>query len=371
MTMELFRRMRNSTRQLTLEARTKIVKDFIDKLRISGYQVGSVGGILTSGLQYYYRKVRIELEGGPSVNKRDDTDEMSRRRKKMLTTTSWFNKKRRGGEAEKQKKIHGWRSGCWEQRQSQMLQQQRGRGKTQVEMKSGAGDQSQQQLGGEGVNVGERKRTTAVLLVPYTVGSELQHAVQQADDYMRLVGGEGGRVRVIEKGGDKLVDLLSRNDPWAARRYCSDETCPTCDSRRWLNNLKKESRKTKSALPEGLIATTSNQCRREGTNYVVQSLACLEGGKVATYRGESSQSSRQCQKEHSCDLALGVATSPLVLHTVEEHGGIRPKVLYTVSHLEPRPLYRAVRESVLISAQPQAISTGAKSGGHPGSQLCL
>ena len=79
---------------------------------------------------------------------------------------------------------------------------------------------------------------------------------------------------------------------------------------------------------------------------------CLSRGRSSTYRGESSRSGRQRHKEHESDLALGVAASPLVIHTVEEHGGVRPRFLYTVGSVEPRPLYRAVRESMEIGSLP-------------------
>ena len=64
LTMELFRRMRNSTRQLTTEARAGIVNDFTDKMHRSGYTKGAIRGILKSGLEYYYRKLEIDLQGG-------------------------------------------------------------------------------------------------------------------------------------------------------------------------------------------------------------------------------------------------------------------------------------------------------------------
>ena len=42
-----------------------------------------------------------------------------------------------------------------------------------------------------------------------------------------------------------------------------------------------------------------------------------------------------------------------MIHTIQEHGGVIPKFIHTVSSVEMRPLYRAVRESVQIAAQPQ------------------
>ena len=68
--MEVFRRMRNTTRQSTVGHRSQILNDFVKKLRRSGYVEKTVSGILKSGLQFYVRKLKIELQGGPPLNQR-------------------------------------------------------------------------------------------------------------------------------------------------------------------------------------------------------------------------------------------------------------------------------------------------------------
>ena len=196
------------------------------------------------------------------------------------------------------------------------------------------------------------KKTVTTLLVPYTVGSKLKKTIQEAEDkYSDLIGGK--RVRVIEKGGDSLINLLGRNDPWASKRVCTDKDCMPCTSRTWLNEEKKMAKKNKTKLPEVLTTKTSNQCRREGVNYSLQCLDCAIQGKVAKYTGESSRSARQRQGEHNKDLSQGQTTSPIVMHTIEEHAGIKPQILSVIDNIEPRALYRTVRESVRISNMGQ------------------
>ena len=82
---------------------------FISKMRASGYSKETIAGILKSGLTCYYRKVRIELEGGPKLNRRQDNQDVARKRKKIGASEQWF-KRRRGGAEEKRKKDHGWRA---------------------------------------------------------------------------------------------------------------------------------------------------------------------------------------------------------------------------------------------------------------------
>ena len=110
MTMEVFRRQRNSSRQLNMRSRARMMEKFIDKMRRSGYPQCTVRGVMESGLMYYYRKLKIDLQGGPAVNARVESNEMDRRRKKLGGAQSWFKNRRRGGEQERMKKDHSWRN---------------------------------------------------------------------------------------------------------------------------------------------------------------------------------------------------------------------------------------------------------------------
>ena len=103
MVMEVFRRCRNTSRQLAPESRAKILGTFVSKMRRSGYHQSTVDGVLDSGLRFYYRKVKLDLEGGPPLNHRVERDTVQRRREKMGATKDWF-KRRRGGEQEARRK---------------------------------------------------------------------------------------------------------------------------------------------------------------------------------------------------------------------------------------------------------------------------
>ena len=78
MNMEVWRRMHNSTRQLTPGARAEIMCTFVTKLRESGCVESSVSGIIRLGLAFYARKLHIDLQGGPPVNQRSEKDSLQR-----------------------------------------------------------------------------------------------------------------------------------------------------------------------------------------------------------------------------------------------------------------------------------------------------
>ena len=240
MGMEIYRRMRNSCRQITLSARCDLIEKFVHKMRSSGYPMSAVKGMITSGVDYYYRKLKIDLQGRPRLNTKDDTNEMTKRREKLTSSQMWFSR-RRGGTAERMKKDLGWMQ-------------------RQVTKTGGQGVAAacppvphappppnpcttQQATGGEHVsNIRKEQKTISTLLVPYTMGSKLHQEIQTAeDDFCKLTGCD--RVRVVEKGGDVLINLVGRNDPWASRRCCTDKACPTCSSRRQLSEMTKRAKK--------------------------------------------------------------------------------------------------------------------------------
>ena len=350
MNMEVFRRLRNTSRQLAPSSRAKILGDFVSKLRASGYLQSTVRGMLLSGTKFYYRKLRMALEGGPRLNVRTDTDLVGRRRAKAGASKDWY-ARRRGGQDEVLKKTDPRR-----QVDSREAPPRTGRGQpgvpgVQTQLRDA---QPHQQPDEPDSQAQPAQEVTAILLVPYTLGSVLRDNIQRKDkEFVALVGG-GKSVRVVEKGGDKLINTLGRNDPWAGDRSCTDQDCIPCASRRWVREEKKLAKSRGETLPDILLTNSSNQCRREGCNYTLQCLGCLDLGNQALYRGESARSCRQRQKEHSQDLKNGVVTSPLVIHTVEVHGGLTPKFLVLLDTVEPKAMYRLIRESVLIQGVDQA-----------------
>ena len=71
------------------------------------------------------------------------------------------------------------------------------------------------------------------------------------------------------------------------------------------------------------------------------------------YWGESSRSSRQRTLEHLSAIEGGLTHSPMVEHTVRQHGGLKPETAFMIQSIEPRALYRAVKESVAIANMGQ------------------
>ena len=100
----------------------------------------------------------------------------------------------------------------------------------------------------------------ATLLVPYTLGSTLKKRIQRVEDNFNALVGEH-RVRIVEAGGDRIIHLLGRNDPWVGDQGCGDAQCVPCRSRQWLKEQKAEARKAGESLSKGLLSKSAPQCR--------------------------------------------------------------------------------------------------------------
>ena len=68
-------------------------------------------------------------------------------------------------------------------------------------------------------------RTVSVLFVPYTVGGELIRRLRHAEQEMTRQ--TGVKVKMVEKAGTKLVDMLHQSDPWQGGD-CGREGCLLC-----------------------------------------------------------------------------------------------------------------------------------------------
>ena len=133
---------------------------------------------------------------------------------------------------------------------------------------------------------------------------------------------------------------------------CDDKECKTCLSRTWIIELQRNARKRNEKVPKFLVKPGSPMCRREGINYSLQCMECLMAGVDTNYHGISSRSGRQHHQEHQSGLENGSTSNPLVMHSVEQHGGIKHSFLAVVTRLEPSAMYRTCRESVQIAGLP-------------------
>ena len=93
--------------------------------------------------------------------------------------------------------------------------------------KRGQQSKGQQQTGKGGDKAG--KAVKAVMFIPYTAHSELAVRMRENEEKMEKM--TGYRLKIVEKGGTKLIDLLHKANPWAGQD-CSRDRCLLCISKK-------------------------------------------------------------------------------------------------------------------------------------------
>ena len=68
-------------------------------------------------------------------------------------------------------------------------------------------------------------KTISVMFVPYTRGGELAKRLRTAEE--ELGRQTGIKIKVVEKTGTRLVDLLHKSDPWQGQD-CQRPGCLIC-----------------------------------------------------------------------------------------------------------------------------------------------
>ena len=75
---------------------------------------------------------------------------------------------------------------------------------------------------------GSNKAIKAVMFVPYTAHSELANKIRESEASMEKMTGQ--RLKIVEKVGVKLVDILHKADPWAGQE-CGRKGCLLCETK--------------------------------------------------------------------------------------------------------------------------------------------
>ena len=162
--------------------------------------------------------------------------------------------------------------------------------------------------------------------------------LQAADD--KFVGGRGiGKIKMVERGGTTLKQLLCRYNPWANEGCGRGNKCFPC----------KE---------EG---GAGGNCQKEGIVYKITCQECKSKGVSSEYIGESSRTAFLRGSEHLDDLAKKCEGSPLWKHCVEEHNSEEVKFSMKVTGSHRTPLTRQIQESVKIENSTANILMNSKS----------
>ena len=89
-------------------------------------------------------------------------------------------------------------------------------------------------------NKEEKEKYQTVMFIEYTEGSELARRVREKLEKIEKVGRI--KVKIVERSGDKIVELLHRSNPWSDAD-CERKDCLICEStgeKKERESVKKE-----------------------------------------------------------------------------------------------------------------------------------
>ena len=216
---ELIRRLSNIHHAVLEEELVGVVEHYITQLKNSGYSRKESKEVIVSGLVGWRRKLeRRRKKNQPQYLMAEDTLE-ERTRSKMMEKTSWYmeDKKRK---AENQESAFQY---------SPPKKRKRGTGNTNIKR----GDQM------------KKTKIKGVMFVPFTKHSELATRMRESEEKMSEI--TGYKIKIVERGGTKLVDILHKANPWAGQD-CNREGCMMCETKRLEG--KKNSQDCRKPMPD-------------------------------------------------------------------------------------------------------------------------
>ena len=278
LTQECLRRMRNTKVELDLEIKNGYLNDFMLKLKNSGYSKKYRMEILDSATKAFEKMLEDDRNGI----------------KPLFGARSW-NKNERD-EKKRNKRVNWYKN----------------------------------------TNEGSIKYKS-VLFVPPTPGGILAKEMKKREKELNKNKEE--RIKIVEKGGIKVENLLMKKDPFTKEK-CSEKLCPLCKDESKKNNI---------------------ICNSNNVGYRWLCCTCQTKNKLKVYEGETSRSARLRGIEHVKSYIGKTNDSVLYKHKMLEHEDEDVEFKMEITGVFRDALSRQADESVRIQARSNAELMNSKS----------
>ena len=270
LTQECLRRLRNTKVELGPEIQKKHLDKFMLKVKNSGYTTKFRREVLDSAQKAFAKMVDDDKAGVKPLYRSKDWTFDERQKAKMLKIQNWWNLE-----------------------------------KAQIQYSS-------------------------VLFVTPTPGGVLASDVRKREAEINKNSQE--RVKVVEKGGLKIKDILCTKNPFQ-KSNCSQKSCPLCANSEYV-----------------VVAPGDGRypCNSNNVGYRWQCVNCEIQNKVKIYEGETSRSARIRGSEHVKDLERKTEKSVLYKHIQNEHPNEEVKFRMEITRKFRDALTRQANEAVRI-----------------------
>ena len=304
---ELVRRLSNIHRDVLQEEIKEIIEHFITQLKNSGYERKQAREIVVCGVVGWRRKLgRREKEGKKQFLSASETLE-KRTESKLLEKTNWYKEKNSKRKIEEKDSKY---------QHNPPKRRKRNAGKNKDKVITNNKDKNnmdKEQTAG--------KKIKAVMFVPYTKHSELAARLRENEEKMEQL--TGYRMKIVEKGGTKLVDVLHKSNPWAGEN-CGRERCMLCRTKEETGkNNSQDCRKRNVVYETSCLTCTEKQDQETEEKYSKEGKKRIEEEKRKTkryiYIGESNRSVYERGIEHQNDIPACKTSSHMLRHLLDKH----------------------------------------------------
>ena len=281
--------LRNGTQEYV-----KVVEQFTRELKNSEFQYTTAREIVTSGIRgLRTRNMRREQKGQPIYRIAKSTARQ-RAHKKLVSKENWYREldetqvPSEGNRCAKNLRIDGSRRPQKQERNSQTYEN-------------------------------KKSKIKSVMFVPHTPGSELAKKLRLNEEHLAKLS--ENRVKIVERTGTKIVDLLTRSNPWKGAD-CERENCLVC-----FTKLRTEKKKTQDCHQRNIVYETRCLTCQETEQDKINNMDITEHEKrelnkkikLFKYIGESSRSTFERGWEHLNDMAQLRTSSHMLKHALTEH----------------------------------------------------
>ena len=147
---------------------------------------------------------------------------------------------------------------------------------------------------------------------------------------------EKERVKIVEKGGLKMKNMLCAKNPFKKEK-CDKKTCPLCSKSQFVD------------VNEGDVKVT---CNTNNVGYRWVCITCQENNTVTVYEGETGRSARLRGAEHLKQLENKSEQSVLFKHKMTAHKDENVQFKMEITGTFKDALSRQANEGVWISSRP-------------------
>ena len=301
---DMVRRLLNNSEAMGAGSKRRLVDDYAQKLRNSGYGTDQVRRIIYNGIRGYESKRRRCLENGWRLHRTSAMSQGARVKKKLLGKSSWFKKTKK-------------------------VSKEGAKGRTDSKYRKKDGKYTKEP------EHGKIMKTKSVLFVEQTPDGSLAKRMREVLRAMEPA--LGFRVKVVERTGQTLGSKFSQSSLWEGT-MCGRENCITC---------KQEAEEIPPCTLSNLIyENICSECNPGATKK--GELGSMKEGAPSLYVGESSRTIYERSVEHWGGVRKNDDKNHMIKHQILEHGNVEPRLTMKVVKFFKTPLARQVAEAVRI-----------------------